>query len=115
MLCESTLIVYLPTKFSYIKIIKFNIGMYNSKEIKQDIFKKHGKSEKDTGSPEGQIALFTYRIQHLSDHLKSNRKDFNTERSLVRLVGKRRSLLDYLKSKDIERYRSIVKKLGLRK
>ena len=65
--------------------------MYNSKEIKQDIFKKHGKSEKDTGSPEGQIAFFTHRIQHLSEHLKSNRKDFNTERSLVRLVGKRRS------------------------
>lgn len=89
--------------------------MYKSKEIKQDIFKEHGKSEKDTGSPEGQIALFTHRIQHLSEHLKSNRKDFNTERSLVRLVGKRRSLLDYLKSKDIGRYRSIVKKLGLRK
>ena len=73
--------------------------MYNSKEAKEDVFKKYGKSEKDTGSPEGQIALFTHRIQHLSEHLKSNRKDFNTERSLVRLVGKRRSLLDYLKSK----------------
>ena len=89
--------------------------MYNSNEIKQDIFKKYGKSEKDTGSPEGQIALFTHRIEHLSEHLKLNRKDFNTERSLVRLVGKRRSLLDYLKFKDIERYRNIVKKLGLRK
>jgi len=99
----------------YIKIIKINIGMYNSKEVKEGIFKKHGKSEKDTGSAEGQIALFTHRIQHLSDHLKKNRKDFNTERSLVRLVGKRRSLLDYLKAKDIERYRNIVKELGLRK
>ncbi len=89
--------------------------MYNSKEFKKTIFKKHGKSEKDTGSTEGQIALFTYRINHLSKHLESNRKDFNTERSLVRLVGKRRSLLDYLKSKDINRYRDIVKKLGLRK
>ena len=89
--------------------------MYNSNVIKLDIFKKHGKSEKDTGSPEGQIALFTHRIDRLSEHLKLNRKDFNTERSLVRLVGKRRSLLDYLKSKDIERYRNIVKKLGLRK
>tara|TARA_Y100000996_G_C22409275_1_gene596521 strand:+ start:447 stop:716 length:270 start_codon:yes stop_codon:yes gene_type:complete len=89
--------------------------MYNSKEIKEGIFKKYANSKKDTGSPEGQIALFTHRIEHLSEHLKINRKDYNTERSLVRLVGKRRSLLDYLKSKDIERYRNIVKELGLRK
>jgi|TARA_B100000768_G_scaffold78088_1_gene74254 small subunit ribosomal protein S15 len=89
--------------------------MYNSKEVKEDIFKKHGKSTKDTGSAEGQIALFTHRINHLSGHLKTNRKDYNTERSLVNLVGKRRSLLDYLKDKDIERYRAIVIKLGLRK
>jgi|TARA_B100001989_G_scaffold85889_1_gene59612 small subunit ribosomal protein S15 len=89
--------------------------MYNSKGIKEDIFKKFGKSKKNTGSTEGQIALFTHRIHHLSNHLKSNRKDYNTERSLVRLVGKRRSLLDYLKTKDIERYRNIVKELGLRK
>jgi small subunit ribosomal protein S15 len=74
-----------------------------------------GNQKKDTGSTEGQIALFTHRIQHLSEHLKQNRKDFNTERSLVRLVGKRRSLLDYLKYKDILRYREIVKELGLRK
>ncbi|MGC6403208.1 MAG: 30S ribosomal protein S15 [Flavobacteriaceae bacterium] len=89
--------------------------MYLTKEVKAEIFKKHGKSEKNTGSAEGQIALFSHRIEHLSNHLKNNRKDFNTERSLVRLVGKRRSLLDYLKNKDIERYRSIVKELGLRK
>ncbi|MDA7570688.1 30S ribosomal protein S15 [Flavobacteriaceae bacterium] len=89
--------------------------MYNSKEVKEDIFKKHGKSKKDTGSAEGQIALFTHRINHLSGHLKTNRKDYNTERSLVNLVGKRRSLLDYLKNKDIERYRAIVIELGLRK
>lgn len=89
--------------------------MYNSKEIKEGIFKKHGKSEKDTGSAEGQIALFTHRINHLSGHLKTNRKDYNTERSLVNLVGKRRSLLDYLKAKNIERYRAIVIELGLRK
>jgi len=89
--------------------------MYNSKEVKEDIFKKHGKSKKDTGLAEGQIALFTHRINHLSGHLKTNRKDYNTERSLVNLVGKRRSLLDYLKDKDIERYRAIVIKLGLRK
>ena len=89
--------------------------MYLTKEVKAKIFKKHGKSEKNTGSAEGQIALFSHRIEHLSNHLKNNRKDFNTERSLVRLVGKRRSLLDYLKNKDIERYRAIVKELGLRK
>lgn len=89
--------------------------MYLTKEIKEDIFKKHGASEKDTGSSEGQIALFTYRINHLTEHLKKNPKDFNTERSLVKLVGKRRSLLNYLKDKDIERYRSIIKELKLRK
>tara|TARA_B100000780_G_scaffold44072_1_gene27382 strand:- start:50 stop:319 length:270 start_codon:yes stop_codon:yes gene_type:complete len=89
--------------------------MYNSKEVKEDIFKKHGKSKKDTGSAEGQIALFTHRINHLSGHLKTNRKDYNTERSLVNLVGKRRSLLDYLNDKHIERYRAIVIELGLRK
>ena len=89
--------------------------MYLNKEVKQEIFKKYGKSEKNTGSAEGQIALFSIRIDHLSKHLKINKKDFNTERSLVKLVGKRRHLLDYLKSKDIERYRSIVKELGLRK
>ncbi len=89
--------------------------MYNSKEAKEKIFKTHGKSAQDTGSAEGQIALFTHRIQHLSALLKNNQKDFNTERSLVRLVGKRRSLLDYLKSKDITRYRAIVKELGIRK
>ena len=89
--------------------------MYNSKEVKEDIFKKHGKSKKDTGSAEGQIALFTHRINHLSGHLKTNRKDYNTERSLVNLVGKRRSLLDYLNDKHIVRYRAIVIELGLRK
>lgn len=89
--------------------------MYLSKETKEKIFSEHGKSKTDTGSAEGQIALFSHRINHLSEHLKSNRKDYNTERSLVKLVGKRRSLLDYLKAKDIERYRAIVKKLGLRK
>ena len=89
--------------------------MYLNKELKKKIFKKHGKSEADTGSAEGQIALFSHRIDHLSNHLKNNKKDFNTERSLVKLVGKRRQLLDYLKSKDIERYRSIISELSLRK
>tara|TARA_B100001029_G_C14933061_1_gene378797 strand:- start:372 stop:641 length:270 start_codon:yes stop_codon:yes gene_type:complete len=89
--------------------------MYLTKDIKEDIFKKHGKSEKDSGSAEGQIALFTARINHLTKHLKENKKDFNTERSLVKMVGKRKSLLNYLKAKDIERYRSIIKKLSIRK
>lgn len=89
--------------------------MYLTKEVKAGIFKKHGGEEKNTGSAEGQIALFTHRINHLTKHLKKNRKDFNTERSLVMLVGKRKSLLDYLKKKDIERYRAIIKELAIRK
>ena len=89
--------------------------MYLDKKEKEKIFKKHGKNAQDTGSTEGQIALFSYRINHLTEHLKRNRKDFNSERSLVKLVGKRRALLDYLAKKDIMRYRAIVKELGLRK
>ena len=101
--------------FVYITIIYNNISMYLSKEAKEEIFAKHGKGANDTGSAEGQIALFTYRINHLTEHLKKNRKDFNSERSLVKMVGKRRALLDYLTKKDIMRYRAIVKELGLRK
>ena len=89
--------------------------MYLTKENKKEIFKEHGKSESDTGSAEGQIALFTKRINHLTKNLKKNRKDYNTERSLVMMVGKRKSLLSYLKKKDINRYREIIKKLNLRK
>jgi small subunit ribosomal protein S15 len=89
--------------------------MYLTKEVKESIFEKHGKGKNDTGSSEGQIALFTHRINHLTEHLKNNRKDFNTERSLVMMVGKRRSLLDYLKKTDIARYRAIIKELGIRK
>ena len=89
--------------------------MYVTKEDKEDIFKKFGKTKTNTGSTEGQIALFSSRINHLSNHLKTNNKDFNTERALVSLVGKRRNLLDYLKSKDIEKYRSIIKELKIRK
>jgi small subunit ribosomal protein S15 len=89
--------------------------MYLTKEVKKEIFKKHGGSESNTGSTEGQIALFTHRINHLTGHLKKNQKDFNTERSLVMLVGKRRSLLDYLKKKDIEKYRELIKELNIRK
>lgn len=89
--------------------------MYIDSNKKKEIFKKFGKGESDTGSAEGQIALFSHRIKHLTDHLKSNKKDYNTQRSLIRLVGKRRDQLDYLKNKDIERYRAIIKKLNIRR
>jgi small subunit ribosomal protein S15 len=89
--------------------------MYLSSEKKAEIFAKHGNDANDTGSTDGQIALFTYRINHLTEHLKANRHDYNTERSLVKLVGKRRSLLDYRKKKDIVRYRELIKELGIRK
>ena len=89
--------------------------MYLTKEVKSEIFAKHGGKAENTGSAEGQIALFTFRISHLTEHWKKNRHDFNTERSLVLLVGKRRSLLDYLKKKDINRYREIIKELNIRK
>ena len=89
--------------------------MYLTKEVKAELFAKHGKSAQDTGSAEGQIALFTFRINHLSQHLKSNHKDYATERSLVKLVGKRKRLLDYLKKKDINRYRAIIAELGITK
>jgi len=88
---------------------------YLDREKKQKIFEQYGKSNADTGSPESQVALFSYRIAHLTEHLKGNKKDYATQRSLLRLVGKRRRLLDYLKEVDIERYRGIVKALNLRK
>jgi small subunit ribosomal protein S15 len=84
-------------------------------EVKKKAFKEYGKSEFDSGSTEAQVAMFTMKIQHLTEHLKINKKDMVTERSLVLMVGKRRKLLDYLKGKDIERYRTIIKKLGIRK
>ena len=89
--------------------------MYLTKEKKEEIFAQYGKSAKDPGSAEAQIALFTYRIQHLTELMKQNKKDQVSERALVGLVGKRRRMLDYLKDNDIERYRNIVKQLGLRK
>ena len=104
-----------PFIVNYIRIIYKNIGMYLDKKVKKDIFKKHGGSDANTGSTEGQVALFTYRISHLTEHLKKNRKDYGTQRALQLLVGKRRSLLDYLKNKDIEKYRALVKDLGLRR
>jgi small subunit ribosomal protein S15 len=89
--------------------------MYLNKEKKAEIFGKYGNSATDTGSAESQIALFTYRIAHLTEHVKVNHKDHVTTRSLTKLVGKRRGLLDYLKDRDIDRYRAIIKKLGLRR
>jgi len=91
------------------------MAVYLTADKKQEIFGQYGQSNTDTGSPESQVALFSYRIAHLTGHLKSNKKDYNTQRSLLRMVGKRRRLLDYLKANDIERYRSIVKALNLRK
>ncbi|SFI49227.1 30S ribosomal protein S15 [Halpernia frigidisoli] len=89
--------------------------MYLTPEVKAEIFAKHGETSANTGKAEGQIALFTFRINHLSGHLKKNHKDYATERSLVLLVGKRKALLDYLKKKDVLRYRAIIAELGLRK
>ena len=91
--------------------------MYLTTEKKQEIFEKYGKSNTDTGSPEAQIALFSYRIAHLTEHLKSNHKDYTTQRALKMLVGKRRRLLDYLIRTDNNRYRAIIaqKELGIRK
>jgi len=89
--------------------------MYLTAENKKEIFKSYGKSETNTGAPESQIALFTQRINHLTEHLKTSKKDFGTQRALLRLVGKRRRVLDYLRTRDIERYRSIIKELNLRK
>ena len=88
--------------------------MYLSTEYKADIFARHGKGATDTGSAEGQVALFTARIAHLTGHLKQNKKDFSTQLSLQKLVGKRRALLAYLYKKDINRYRAIIKALELR-
>ena len=88
--------------------------MYLDSAKKQEIFAKYGTSNTDTGSPEAQVALFSYRISHLTEHLKLNKKDYSTERSLKMLVGKRQSLLAYLAKKDIEKYRSLIKELGIR-
>ena len=91
--------------------------MYLQTEKKEELFANHGRSKdkKDTGSAESQIALFTFRINHLTEHLKSHKKDHSTRLGLLKLVGKRRSLLDYLYKKDIERYRAIIAELNIRK
>lgn len=89
--------------------------MYLTAEVKKSTFKKYGQSEKNTGSPEAQIALFTTRINHLTGHLAKNKKDVNTQKALIDLVGKRKTVLDYLKNNELERYRKIIKELELRK
>ena len=89
--------------------------MYLDKEKKTEIFGQYGQNATDTGSVESQVALFTYRIKHLTEHLKQNHKDHATARALTMLVGRRRKLLKYLYNKDINRYRSLIKALGLRK
>lgn len=89
--------------------------MYLTSEKKQSFFSKFGKGETDTGSTEAQVALFSYRISNLTEHLKKNKKDHNTKKALVGLVGKRRRLLDYLKRKDIVKYRELIKELNIRK
>ncbi len=97
-----------------LNLINFK-AMYLDKAKKEEIFNQYGKSATDTGSAESQIALFTFRIKHLTEHVKANHKDKVTTRSLTQLVGKRRALLDYLYARDINRYRAIIKELGLRK
>ena len=89
--------------------------MYLTTEKKEEIFKKFGGDTKNTGSTEGQIALFTHRINHLTEHLKKNRKDYGTQKALLDLVGKRKSLLTYYMNKDIVQYRVLIKELGIRK
>ena len=86
-----------------------------TKELKQQIIKEYARTEGDTGSPEVQVAILTERIKELTEHLKTNHKDHHSRRSLLKMVGKRRGLLDYLKKTDIERYRALIEKLGLRK
>lgn len=85
------------------------------KDLKQQIIETHKTHEGDTGSPEVQVALLTERINHLNDHLKTHKKDHHSRRGLLKMVGQRRGLLNYLQKKDIERYRAIVEKLNLRK
>lgn len=86
-----------------------------TKEFKQQIMEKHARTANDTGSPEVQIALLTERINHLTDHLRTHKKDHHSRRGLFLMIGKRRGLLDYLIKTDIERYRAIIKDLGIRK
>jgi len=113
--CQFDFFVYLCT--AILRKFLNNNTMYLDQEKKKEIFGTYGKSNTDTGSPEAQIALFSYRIAHLTEHLKVNKKDHTTQRALKMLVGKRRRLLDYLIRTDINRYRALIakKELGIRK
>jgi len=91
------------------------MAVYLTKEKRREIFAEYGGNPDNSGSTEGQIALFTYRINSLSDHLRANKKDHSCRRTLLSLVGKRRKLLSYLASKDIQKYRDLIVKLGIRK
>jgi len=95
--------------------ISSSTSMYLDSAKKAELFEKYGKSATDTGSPESQIALFTFRISHLTGHLQQNKKDYSTQRALKMIIGKRRRMLDYLQKIDIERYRAIIKELGIRR
>lgn len=91
------------------------MATYLTKEKKEEIFAEYGGAKGNTGSIEGQVALFTYRINSLSDHLRENKKDHSSRRALLGLVGKRKRLLDYIASRDIQNYRDLIEKLGIRK
>jgi len=95
--------------------LKKTMGIYLSKEKKEEIFQEYGGSANNTGSIEGQAALFTYRVQELSKHLQKNPKDHSCRRTLLTLVGKRKKVLHYLAEKDIIKYRELIEKLGIRK
>jgi len=91
------------------------MAQYLSQEKRKEIYKKFGGVETNSGSVESQVALFTFRIKQLSEHLKTNRKDFSCQRALIKMVGKRKRLLTYLAKKDIVTYRTLIEKLGLRR
>ena len=116
-ICQSKMNPYLCPRLDniVINLLKYTRIMFLDSAKKKEIFEKYGKSATNTGSAESQIALFTVRIAHLTEHLKANHKDHSSERALKMLVGKRRRLLDYLIKVDIERYRAIIKELGIRK
>ena len=108
---------FAPLLNYFTHISNISVRMHLNSDEKIEIFEKYGKGKTDTGSPEAQIALFSVRIAHLTQHMKSNHKDHTTARALKALVGKRRRLLDYLIKKDINRYRAVIaqKELGIRK
>jgi small subunit ribosomal protein S15 len=89
--------------------------MYLTTEKKKELFAQYGNTATNTGSAESQVALFTFRINHLTEHLRENKKDYSTQLALLKLVGKRRRLLDYMKDRNIERYREVIKALNIRK